>query len=311
MTVARVAIRLACCPKGHDMLALGSSHHPSPIATTAAYSDWNCDASQCSAGSARSPGLGRFHCATCQHDVCENCYVALQRSQAVAEAAEAVMDEPVRHPMRPHNRRPQGHGIPTGIYAPVLPKRANRTSGQARGYRGAASRAGSGLAPTDSSMHDLRGHKKIHEMGAESTVELWQPSWAAADRNRGFTATSSTACTVTPATPTLLQDPGMKLPGLGTVAGCGFPSACSGLSTPRSRKPPAQMPRRDPESWSNDASLGDARHLPALREAASLQPHRPLQGSASRPVIGAPPSPLLGPHRFSSGQEGRGFALNS
>lgn len=67
-----------CCPQGHKLVSVGSAQRPIlPAAASLAYSEWNCDA-DCSAGSARTPGLGRFHCASCQHDVCERCYAAFR-----------------------------------------------------------------------------------------------------------------------------------------------------------------------------------------------------------------------------------------
>jgi hypothetical protein len=72
---------LACCPTGHHVLALGSSLHPSPAAASVAYVEWHCDMPNCYSGSARTPSIGRFHCADCQFDLCQTCHTLELRRQ--------------------------------------------------------------------------------------------------------------------------------------------------------------------------------------------------------------------------------------
>eukprot|EP00931_Biecheleriopsis_adriatica_P117203 TRINITY_DN92741_c0_g1_i1.p1 TRINITY_DN92741_c0_g1~~TRINITY_DN92741_c0_g1_i1.p1 ORF type:complete len:1046 (-),score=213.19 TRINITY_DN92741_c0_g1_i1:25-3162(-) len=75
------------CPKGHHLLALGSGLKPLPAAAEAAYSEWHCDTPGCIGSSANTPELGRFHCAACQHDLCQNCHEQLlcQRSRSTSQ----------------------------------------------------------------------------------------------------------------------------------------------------------------------------------------------------------------------------------
>ncbi|CAK0900305.1 unnamed protein product, partial [Prorocentrum cordatum] len=58
-------------------------------------------APMCTNGSQDTPGLGRFHCARCSHDLCEKCYVASlsQERSATPAAREAALVQP-RHAAR-------------------------------------------------------------------------------------------------------------------------------------------------------------------------------------------------------------------
>lgn len=64
---------VSCCPQGHKLTCLGSGLHPLPAAAAVAYSEWHCDTLGCAGSSARTPDLVRFHCAECQHDLCQRC----------------------------------------------------------------------------------------------------------------------------------------------------------------------------------------------------------------------------------------------
>ncbi|CAE8605361.1 unnamed protein product, partial [Polarella glacialis] len=64
---------LGRCPQGHELVSLGSGLRPLPAAASVAYVEWHCDNPSCSSSSARTPELCRFHCASCQHDLCQNC----------------------------------------------------------------------------------------------------------------------------------------------------------------------------------------------------------------------------------------------
>lgn len=56
-----------CCPTGHALALIGSQ------SCVAAYAEWHCDSGRCKNGSVLTPGIGRYHCAQCQHDLCEVC----------------------------------------------------------------------------------------------------------------------------------------------------------------------------------------------------------------------------------------------
>jgi len=60
----------AVCPAGHSLQCVGSSQMPSRVAS---YHVWHCDHYGCSSDSVRTPWLTRYHCCTCQYDLCEIC----------------------------------------------------------------------------------------------------------------------------------------------------------------------------------------------------------------------------------------------
>jgi len=59
------------CPDGDELVAVGSKPDSRAVA---ADSEWRCCNMSCRNGSRRTPNLGRYHCAKCLYDLCQQCY---------------------------------------------------------------------------------------------------------------------------------------------------------------------------------------------------------------------------------------------
>lgn len=273
-----------CCPKGHELLALGSMLHPLPAAAAVAYSDWNCDAPNCAAGSARTPKLGRFHCTTCQHDICQRCHEALKPGN------ESEISNPL------YTSRPPAR--------PLVDRRAQLGAGGAYG------------APSVNQKRPpaVRGGVGPESFGLERRTqqhvqELFLQKLGGTASSAGLATTSSSAFTRTTATPSGLPDFGLKLPEMHRSAlGHGHVSAASlqsggsspsgdGVSTPRSRKRQITTPRMDfenplPVLGETRGEASPMRHPPVMPTVAMPSP-RQMPGTSQRPVMGTQPSHFL------------------
>lgn len=114
-------VEVGCCPRGHKLTCLGSGLHPLPAAAAAAYSEWHCDTLGCAGSSARTPALARFHCADCQHDLCQRCHDRLV--QKPAEQAEPSRPAGQTSDRSQDVRRTQAPQVGHGKSAYSLPSR--------------------------------------------------------------------------------------------------------------------------------------------------------------------------------------------
>mmetsp|Transcript_27008 Transcript_27008/g.62366 ORF Transcript_27008/g.62366 Transcript_27008/m.62366 type:complete len:887 (-) Transcript_27008:95-2755(-) len=82
-----------CCQLGHAMECLGPSSNPSGVA---AYTEWHCDNQKCGSNCLRTPHLSRYHCTTCQYDLCEDCITGAHAwcSQHKARSHAAGFSQP-------------------------------------------------------------------------------------------------------------------------------------------------------------------------------------------------------------------------
>lgn len=118
----RPAGMAARCPLGHTLVALGSATEPLGTAT---YAEWQCDASSCSNGSIPTPGLCRYHCASCQHDICEECFFQLAEMLAMDEKGPLSLQGSAR------GSAAAGRGPPEVVFRGVMAVPATMEAAQA------------------------------------------------------------------------------------------------------------------------------------------------------------------------------------
>eukprot|EP00930_Biecheleria_cincta_P019140 TRINITY_DN14698_c0_g1_i3.p1 TRINITY_DN14698_c0_g1~~TRINITY_DN14698_c0_g1_i3.p1 ORF type:complete len:1062 (+),score=139.30 TRINITY_DN14698_c0_g1_i3:111-3296(+) len=187
---------VGCCPQGHKLTCLGSGLHPLPAAAAAAYSEWHCDSTGCAGSSARTPDLARFHCAECQHDLCQRCLERLLEkpsqqaapSRPAGQSLDASEEDGRRIQSSQAGQRKSAYAVPSR--PPGAPRRESSFDG--RRFRPASasrvsstqvasapSRQAGGMTPVHTAEPVARGRRSMSQSSQSHRQQGQEPKRSA------------------------------------------------------------------------------------------------------------------------------------